>query len=399
MPNIVRPQTPPNQHLAIGLAVSPVKPSIQLTHESWEDDIDYCYEHAAEANCNYEWDRCSTDEELQEESTNLSDVTVHDQKAVSGTVSEPVSPKTKVEHLATSDVDARRFRPSLLVPSTSDLPELSPMSSSSVDSPELRTPALLRPGHFRSNSRASSFKESHGFTLSPTLLIPTDFSAQMDQEALYDELFSHDQDRDVPIQHYDPYPTSPVEGPSSTSSYRSSGFSRASNGASISKSDSHESVVLLSRAASVVLQHRSVSSSSSLPDLVHSYSSRSKRDTQELDLSQRPQLYDSAPAPDVPLMEPLRRKTSNGFRTGSITEQLEGMLSPVRETHSDVSDAPSPIVIGPPPTILPTIVPTHGRKISAPVASSRAGTMENFKGRKRAMSAKSRASYGLFPQI
>lgn len=27
--------------------------------ESWEDDIDYCYEHEAEANCNYRWDRPS----------------------------------------------------------------------------------------------------------------------------------------------------------------------------------------------------------------------------------------------------------------------------------------------------------------------------------------------------
>jgi hypothetical protein len=394
MPIIVRPQTPPSQQPAIGLAISPVKPIIQLTHESWEDDIDYCYEHAAEANCDYEWDRCSAEEELHDESTNSSEATIHEQNVVS----EPGSPKTKVS-IPTSDVDARRFRPSLLVPSTMDVPELSPMSSSSVDSPELRTPGLLRPGHFRSASHASSFKESHGFNLSPTLLIPTDFSTQMDQEALYDELFANDQDRDASIQHYDHYPISPVEGPSSTSSYRSSGFSRASNGASISKSNSHESVVLLSRAASVALQHRSISSSSSLPDLVRSYSMRSKRDTQELDLSQRSQPRDSAPAPDVPLAEPLRRKTSSGLRSGSMTEQLDGMLSPVREAYSDVSGAMPLVLLVPPPAIKSPIPPSHGRKISAPVTSPRLGGTEGFKGRKRAMSAKSRTSYGLFPQI
>lgn len=398
VPNITRPRTPPERTDAIGIAISPDEPAIKLTHESWEDDIDYCYEHAAEANCDYEWDRCSAEGGPQEESPSSSDTATNLQRAIS----EPISSEASgVDLLPASDFGACRFRPSLLVPSAMDLPELSPMTSSSVDSPELHTPGLLRPAHFRSASRASSFRESQGFTLSPTLLIPTDFSAQMDEEDLYDELFSSlkDQDRDVSVRTFGPYPISPVEGTSSTSSYRSSGFSRASNGAaSISKSDSNDSVVLLSRAASIALQHRSASSSSSLPDLVHSSVVRPKRDAQDLDPVQRPQPSEAAPAPDVLPAEPLRRKKSSGFRLGSVVD-LDGVLSPVRETFGDFSAASSTVVLGPPPPVLPPLPPTHGRKISAPVTGTGLAGMENFKGRNRSMSVKSRASYGLFPQI
>ena len=31
--------------------------------DNWEDDIDYCYEDAAEADCAFDWDRMSRDEQ------------------------------------------------------------------------------------------------------------------------------------------------------------------------------------------------------------------------------------------------------------------------------------------------------------------------------------------------
>ncbi|KAJ2982816.1 hypothetical protein NQ176_g1130 [Zarea fungicola] len=39
----------------------PLESAIELGRASWEDDIDYCYEHEAEANCDYQWERPSMD--------------------------------------------------------------------------------------------------------------------------------------------------------------------------------------------------------------------------------------------------------------------------------------------------------------------------------------------------
>jgi hypothetical protein len=293
--------------------------------------------------------------------------------------SSKVMPLTD-QHL-TSQNGPFRTQPSLVVPSAADVPELSPLSNVSIDSTEVRTPGLLRPAHVRSTSHASSFKESHGFTLSPSLLIPTDFSTHMDQDALYDELLSNDQDPHTALHiqpQYEPYPVSPVDGPSSTASYRSSGFSRASaSGTTLSKTESQESITLLARAANVALQHRSVSSSCSLPELIHSGNSR--WDTQD-------GFIDCTPTPEISSSGIHRRTASVGLALGSPTDLAESMLSPVAETFPDLLAEP-----------LLVSAPAHGRKISAPILSSQP---EAPKGRRRAMSAKSRVgSYMLFPQI
>ncbi|KAK3692766.1 hypothetical protein B0T22DRAFT_25262 [Podospora appendiculata] len=139
-----------------------------LPRESWEDDIDYCYEHAAEADCDYAWERPSFDDE--------SLTPVEDQ-----TMTNP-----------SCDVS-----PAMLTPGQFDVPSLSPVSqvSSSAGLHEAITPTALslpKPSNFslprpdsknllqvRRPSDASSFMESHGFTLSPSLLIPNDYHQQM----------------------------------------------------------------------------------------------------------------------------------------------------------------------------------------------------------------------------
>ncbi len=390
-----RPQTPVSKILqdseshSIGVALSLPRAIPPLSQESWEDDIDYCYEHEAEADCDYDWDRCSS---ILDNPSSNSDGTVKSE-------GHPSRSNTKISPLTdkqlTSFMSPRRVQPSLVVASAPDLPQSSPLSNDSVETPEVPTPVHLRPAHVRSTSHASSFKESHGFTLSPSLFIPPDFSAQMDQDALYEELLSDNQDRHPALHiqaQYEPYPVSPIDGPSSTASYRSSGFSRASaSGTTLSKTESQESVVLLSRAAATALQHRSVSSSSSLPELVHS--SRSKRDTQESDLARRSthSIVDSAPAPEVPLSAMHRRKPSIGLALGSPTDLVDNVLSPVAETFPDLPTEPLPALVTVP-------APAHGRKMSAPLLSS--NPADAPRGRKRAMSAKSRTgNYMLFPQI
>ncbi|KAF4454283.1 hypothetical protein FALBO_15852 [Fusarium albosuccineum] len=155
-------------------------PSIR---ESWEDDIDYCYEHEADANFDYEWERPSMD------------------------VGRDVPPPVQVAMVDDDDelrevptIGTAESSPGMLSASRFDMPALSPASQASpLIGHEAVTPSLAvavtnnfsfprgekkgaRPpnlSHNRSDSRASSFKESHGFTLSPSLLIPGDYHQQM----------------------------------------------------------------------------------------------------------------------------------------------------------------------------------------------------------------------------
>ncbi|KAL2164522.1 hypothetical protein VTH06DRAFT_3738 [Thermothelomyces fergusii] len=137
-----------------------------LPREDWEDDIDYCYDHEAEANCDYEWSRPSLE-------------TCRD-----GETATPV------------DDHERGGEASMLTPAQFEMPALSPVSqvssptsqeaitptmtnnpkASNFSLPRIRSKNLL---HVRKPSDASSFKESHGFTLSPSLLIPMDYQQQM----------------------------------------------------------------------------------------------------------------------------------------------------------------------------------------------------------------------------
>ncbi|KAK9772480.1 hypothetical protein AB5N19_04994 [Seiridium cardinale] len=148
----------------------------ELAQESWEDDIDYCYEHAAEADCDYAWERPSMDL-IREE--------------------EPVDPldTTGMRYPSHGSGSSGLLSP----PGRDDVPALSPVSQISVGTQnEARTPtvavapvtsnfslprrdssALLLRSHNRNVSHADSFKEANGFDLSPSLLIPSDYHQQM----------------------------------------------------------------------------------------------------------------------------------------------------------------------------------------------------------------------------
>ena len=148
---------------------------------SWEDDIDYCYEHEVEADCHYEWTRPSLDNSCRDE---------HDET----TAIRLDTARSEQSYASGSTPDATSGF--YLAPDQYDLPALSPGSRTSINDPEALTPTaptVLVTSNFslprneiglpiqrpRADSRASSFKESHGFTLSPSLLIPTDYRQQM----------------------------------------------------------------------------------------------------------------------------------------------------------------------------------------------------------------------------
>lgn len=142
-----------------------------IIEESWEDDIDYCYDHEAEADCDYQWERDSMD-------------TARDSDTLPLEVTFPIEESSVPIGTASSS-------PGMLSVATFDGPGLSPISQTSTPTvQEAITPVFTLPvannfslptfdkKKFRA-SHASSFKESHGFTLSPSLLIPGDFHQQM----------------------------------------------------------------------------------------------------------------------------------------------------------------------------------------------------------------------------
>jgi hypothetical protein len=383
---------------------TPLSLGFQLVHDSWEDDIDYCYEHEVEADCDYQWDRCSMEEE----------------RVTNEVAQAQPQPQPILElHLQDEErVYHGRFRPSLLTPTPFDLPELSPMSNASTASSHPRTPSnFLQPNHARSPSHASSFKESHGFHLSPTLLIPTDFQLHMEQDEIYHEHYNT-----VPgsaaifVQEPYQHSISPIdEGTSSTASYRSSNFSRGSaRSSSSTRIGSQDYMMLLGRTGNLSEEHRSVGSASSLPDLIPSTARQS-----EIDLSAKvaglhipDEHIDSAPAPEIagpaPALASLQHRRNkslvlDGLRRGvnhfppaasqvSVNESANanGNLSPVEESFPiSPSDGKGQGSL-------------HGRKTSAPTVS----TVKEFKGRARAATSaanlpggKRRGSYMLFPQV
>ncbi|KAI1417864.1 hypothetical protein F5Y13DRAFT_201382 [Hypoxylon sp. FL1857] len=158
--------------------------------DNWEDDIDYCYEHEAEADCDYAWERPSCDIPRGSE--------------MQGT--RAMGPQT--ETIITFGGLSR----GLLSPESSDVPALSPASqTSNVEKHEALTPtnlpvtsnfslprressAMLLRVHKPTQSIETSFKESQGFSLSPSLLIPTDYHQQMLQYEREDYQESDDED-------------------------------------------------------------------------------------------------------------------------------------------------------------------------------------------------------------
>ncbi|KAK6210242.1 pak-box p21-rho-binding protein [Colletotrichum tabaci] len=144
---------------------------------SWEDDIDYCYEHEVEADCDYAWDRPSLD--LVRESFVLTNFDTDN--FFVAPLSAGLMPAPSGQHM-------------------DNMPALSPASQTSMSGHEAITPTVTttlpvksnfsHPRketnyrgtshlHVRTASHASSFKESHGFNLSPSLLIPGDYRQQM----------------------------------------------------------------------------------------------------------------------------------------------------------------------------------------------------------------------------
>ncbi|KAI0526657.1 hypothetical protein F5B22DRAFT_170157 [Xylaria bambusicola] len=148
---------------------------IDFIRDNWEDDIDYCYEHAAEADCDFAWERLSCDLEREEYLSN-----------------DPI-----ISHRVQASLDNFSSAPLSLspTPASSIVPKTSNFSLPRVD-----TSGQLKHDHDRSHSSASSFQEVQGFSLSPSLLIPNEYHDKMLQ---YErgELSSHASSDELKLSH------------------------------------------------------------------------------------------------------------------------------------------------------------------------------------------------------
>lgn len=140
-----------------------------LRRDSWEAVVDYCYEHEMEADCDYDWHRSSVD--MSREPTVL--VTESEDREI--VLSRPASDCFELPILSPPSYD--------LSPQSSQeviTPRL-PSGAKSPTSANFSLPRRERPQrllHVRNQSQVS-FTEAQGFSLSPSLLIPTDYHHEL----------------------------------------------------------------------------------------------------------------------------------------------------------------------------------------------------------------------------
>lgn len=222
--------------------------------ESWEDDIDYIYENALEADCDSEWDRTSVDGLHESESTDVGGLRRADSYANPYHIASPLQTTYVDYDRPQPQFEPNDFRTSLLVPSVSNLPDLVPTSaiSTSTSSTGLTTPA--------DTFSTSRFNADEGFVLSPSLLVPQEYK---ETEVSYEDLLQEYEgsDRHFPM----------LDASQSIISSARSSHARSS------RRSSYDSSLVSSAQSSGLWSspvRRSASSAGSIPDLIPSRRAR-----------------------------------------------------------------------------------------------------------------------------
>ena len=326
----------------------------------WEDDIDYCYEHAAEADCDFDWDRVS--------SKDAEGATV---KAPSTGRNDSISEGYEAVHQASSAEEPPphllpRIQTSIPVPSLCSANSAKSSSLSSLNGPV--TPSFPLPS-------------PQTYALSPHLIASKESTVLLSDEA-YENIFFNKtySSENLPLQ------THRFETHTDISQENSPRSSRSP----ISKSNSQESF-LISRSSSFRYP-RSMDSMSSVPDLVHS---KSSRDGLNISAEQAAELAATLKASESFLdfhHRPLKPKTSPNLvkEAGrqSMLQKAASFGSLEEEEH-----------IGGEIVVLPSLS-HHERSLSAATEQK---PIQTFPQRQRSVSSATAAStknsfsYSLFP--
>lgn len=227
---------------------------------SWDEDIDFCYEHAAEADCDFDWNRRS----LDMAKSPVKDVVSGMNKRLTVVNSLPLS-----------------------IPHT---PELEPGSAQSI----------LTRSHEAITPLSEGTTPSEFFPAKAHLKLQTNEIG----EPSYEEFIAVQDDSDGQFHYYPQRRSYSVDLPvSPRSSY-----------SPISKCNSQESV-MLSRAASIVRKHRSSTSTTSVPDLVPSANSSRENTTRE-------SIESTEQATSAPVSEPPRPAFSYHRHVKSLAPEI-----------------------------------------------------------------------------
>ncbi|KAE8349797.1 hypothetical protein BDV28DRAFT_140446 [Aspergillus coremiiformis] len=204
-------------------------------YESWDADIDYCYDHAAESDCNFDWGRNSLDEPQQKEAG---------------------IPITSVELDTMREAHENQLLTGVYL-STSAAPilDLEPSPSHSLPCAQV----ALTPLTVSYEGDVSVSQGNSDYFQPVSSIFPSTLGKHLAQDTLYEDYLAADAESDQHFSFCSQGVIQPMEQP----------ISPRSSFSPISKCNSEESL-LLSRAASIVRKHRSSVSTTSVPELVHS---------------------------------------------------------------------------------------------------------------------------------
>lgn len=310
---------------------------------TWEDDIDFCYEHEAVADCEFDWSRLSLD-------------------------TSRTAPGAEMVLSTTTNLNLHYLQ--VNASSKPATPDLDPGSAQSVltRSHEALTPLSDGAAH------AEFFNAGTADDEYPKKLETDD----VDNETAYESFLAVGDDTDRQFQYYT-QTSHPVDV---TASPRSS-YSQ------ISKYNSQESVIL-SRAASIVRKHRSSTSTTSVPELTNSAnSSRENTIRESIESLEHPQLVET---------------TRPGFSIHRPVKSLGSELSALAKLRSAGSNGSIHVVDLPYPSPSPTHDRTKSTSAldhhdEQTLQQSAQGLPFAVRQSLAAQKRKSRAGYSLFPAV
>lgn len=326
-------------------------PIYETIYESWDADIDYCYEHAAESNSNFDWARNSLDEPR------------HGGIGIPLTTTDPDLPFEEDHGVL----------PSVHLSCTLPTPILEPGASDSLPGSHVRMPSgpVGYEGELVVPPREGEYFQPVG-----TAILPSPFGKHVTHDTLYEEYLSAETESDRHFSFCSQGGIQPMEHP----------VSPRSSFSPISKCNSQESLIL-SRAASIVRKHRSSVSTTSVPELVHSLAN-------SRDLSQGDQLPSAeySMASGSPSISGLGRPDSSSHhrQTKSLAREIE---NPVFYRADNASCESAELVPSPSPSIHDRAKSTSEVE-AAPLVARAAKSEHPLKGAQR---RKGRTSYSLFP--
>ena len=230
--------------------------------DSWEDDIDFCYEHAAEADSSFDWYNVSKD--ANKEPSAIVGQTVIDR---SSSVYEEPNISSTADAPGTDAYRGPASRPSSCLSNYTNLFRLTTSTigstTDSAMSSAVTVPGIVTPVEPSCSSQPiNAGTASHGTTacpLSPSFLVPLDWGSRVTHEDTFHHKLTNSDASKLSFPLYGPL----LECDNTRD------YSPGNSGSPLSKCNSRDNA-LPSRTASINTSHGTNSSVGSLPELVHS---------------------------------------------------------------------------------------------------------------------------------